>query len=1166
MRSGASALRRSLRIARTIRCAQLVFGIALLVADGVAAHVEGAESAATLRCQKAVQAAALKFADARERDAGKCVGALVRCLMGRPEDPSCVLRTSTVCAQTYQKQAKLTATLRATIRKKCEPGTLLGADGVGFGRSTAGCAVNPALDAVDAAIACLAEAQVCAGARSLVTVVPPTAALVRSSGALSSLPVGSTCLPDHAPSGDANAKAAAPCVAAMLKASARDHGGWRTAYGKCLAAVFACGDSAGADPACMGRATATCDAAFRKAPPVDPGTVAVERACAADKTPYAALVAADGANIGALAATCASVGIPSLDGIAAWRACIARTAACQAGEVMRRVSPRGIEGLAAIGLPALQSFCPGFVPVPTRTPTPTATPTATATPSATSTATATRTVTPTVTLTATPTATPTPSQTATPLATATVTATSTRTPTPTRTVTPTPTPPGGMTPTATATPDSSLCDAAPAPYGLTSRPSNATCRLDGTPDEFPSLELERAFPSLGFERPVQLTYAPDGGDRIFVVEQTGRIKVFQNSDATTTTTVFLNVSGLLPPCCDEQGLLGLAFHPDYATNGFFYVFYSAPTPRRSVIARYRVSADPNVADAASGQVIFEVERPYANHNGGQLVFGPDGMLYASLGDGGDQWDPGNRAQSLGTTLGKILRIDVDETDPGLAYAIPSDNPFVGVGGARGEIWAYGLRNPWRMSFDRLTHALFAGDVGQGTREEIDLIQRGGNYGWKKVEGDVCFDTQQACSSGDLVAPLAVYGRADGCAVVGGFVYRGTRLPELYGAYVYGDYCSGNLWALRWDGETADVQPLTASHLSIFGFGEDRDGEVYVLNGYGTIHRFRRPSGAAIGTFPRTLSATGCYADLGTRAPAPGLIPYDVQSPLWSDGAGKRRFLALPDGGAIGHTTDGAWTMPEGAILVKEFSLELERGNPASARMLETRFLVRGADGWDGYTYRWNDEQTEAHLLDGAASATFAVTDPASPGAPVTHTHYFPSRSDCRGCHTTAAGGTLGMQTAQLNRDFDFGGVTDNQLRAFEHIGLFGGCLPARPATLPSLADPAATSATLAARARSYLHANCAHCHRPNGTAPTLIDLRAETPFAATNLCDVAPEAGDLGVSDARLVRPGEPEQSILWLRLAMRGSAQMPPLASHVVDPLGSEVVADWIASLAGCP
>lgn len=306
------------------------------------------------------------------------------------------------------------------------------------------------------------------------------------------------------------------------------------------------------------------------------------------------------------------------------------------------------------------------------------------------------------------------------------------------------------------------------------------------------------------------------------------------------------------------------------------------------------------------------------------------------------------------------------------------------------------------------------------------------------------------------------------------------------------------------------------------------------------------------------------SDVPGRVPAPELVPYDVRSPLWSDGAEKRRFLVIPDGTSIGFRASGAWDLPVGAILVKEFALELERGNPASTHALETRFFVRRASGWEGYTYQWNDAQTEAYLLDNGTTRTFTVTDPDEP-QPIQHTHVYPSRSDCQRCHTAAAGGTLGLQTGQLNRSFDYGAVTDNQLRALEHAGFFGGCLPARPPALAQLADPTDATANLAARARSYLHANCAHCHLPGGTAPTAFDLRAETAWSATGLCDAVPQHGDLGVPGARLVRPGNAGDSTIWLRAAMRGADQMPPLATLLPDEHGSNVIEAWIDDLAGC-
>ncbi len=1130
---------------------------ALLVVDArpvLARRAADPQAAAALRCQKAVAAAAKRFGAGRDRDAGKCVGSLVRCLMGRPGDDGCALRASAACGRSYQKQETLAASLRTSIRKRCDGSSLLPAAAVGFATVLDRCKTTALVDDVDNAVSCLADAHVCAGARTVAAAVPRTAALLASAGVLSSLPLGTSCLPDYVVPRDTSVddgKLAAPCTTAMLRAAEHDQDAWRTAYLKCLGALFACGDPAAGEEACWTHAASTCTAAFAKTPAVDPAAADLASDCTEAKVPFAVLADVAGAAAGALAPTCAEVGITALTDAGAWRACITRTTACEVAGTMPFVFPRGDGLLARVGRSRLPYFCPGFVPVPTRTPTPTATATVTPTPTAT--------------------VTTTPTATATPVPTVSPTRTATRTPSPTPTGTPiktvTPTPGGGPTtvPSPSATANAS-CDGDAAPYGLTTRPVATTCHLDGSPDQFPSLEVERAFPALTFSAPVQVTHAPDGSNRLFVVEQTGQIKVFANSDAVTSTTTFLDVQSL-SNYSGEEGLLSIAFHPDYATNGYFYVFYSAANPRRTVIARYHVSANPDVADAASAQILVEIEKPYENHNGGQLLFGPDGMLYVSLGDGGSAGDPDNRAQNKGVLLGKILRIDVDHADPGLGYAVPADNPFVGVAGARPEIWALGMRNPWRMSFDRLTHALWAGDVGQGAWEEVDVIERGANYGWRRLEGDACYNPGSGCDDGTLTHPLTSYDHSNGaCAVIGGLVYRGTALPELYGAYVYADYCNGKLSALRWDGSDVTVQPLATYGTGISSFGEDRDGEVYMTNVvYGQILRLRRPAGAPAGDFPLTLSATGCFDDVPTRHPAPGLIPYDVQSPLWADGAGKRRFLVLPAGSAIGYTAAGAWDLPEGTILVKEFDLELERGNPASTRPLETRFLVRRAVGWDGYTYQWNDAQTEAYLLDAATTKTFDVTDPQQPGVPLTHTHYFPSRGDCVRCHGGANGAPLGVQTAQLNRVHDYDGVSDNQLRAFEHVGLFGACLPARPASLPLLPDPADTNASLAARARSYLHANCSHCHRPGGAAPTAFDLRNETPFAATGICDALPQAGDLGVANARIVSPGHAEESILWLRAAMRGSSQMPPLATLVPDPDGSALIEDWITSLTGC-
>src|SRR6267142_6533183 len=271
----------------------------------------------------------------------------------------------------------------------------------------------------------------------------------------------------------------------------------------------------------------------------------------------------------------------------------------------------------------------------------------------------------------------------------------------------------------------------------------------------------------GLSSPLGVVHAGDGSGHLFIVEQTGRIRIHDGPQVQADP--FLDVTTLIT-CCGERGLLGLAFHPDYATNGLFYVHYTN-TAGNTAVARYRVSADPNVADPASAQVLLNVTQPpFTNHKGGQLAFGPDGFLYIGLGDGGSGGDPFGNGQSLQTLLGKMLRIDVDSTDPGLQYAIPADNPFA-AGGGRPEIWAYGLRKPWRFSFERGTGRLFCGDVGQDKYEEIDILQSGGNFGWNVMEGMHCYNPASGCNKSGLILPIAEYDHNEGDAVIGGYVYK-----------------------------------------------------------------------------------------------------------------------------------------------------------------------------------------------------------------------------------------------------------------------------------------------------------------------------------------------------------------------------------------------------------
>ena len=353
-----------------------------------------------------------------------------------------------------------------------------------------------------------------------------------------------------------------------------------------------------------------------------------------------------------------------------------------------------------------------------------------------------------------------------------------------------------------------------------------------------AFSVEVAFPNLNFQRMVFLTYPGDGSNRLFLVLQPGCIMVFPNDESVSSAKEFLNIQNRVNDEGNEEGLLGLAFDPDYATNGFFYVYYSAGGPRRSVVSRFSVSEDdPNRADYVSEEVILVVPQPYGNHNGGNILFGPDGYLYIGLGDGGSGGDPQGNGQNPGTLLGSILRIDPRTPSVGRNYSIPSDNPFVGVPGFREEIWAYGLRNPWRFSFDSETDELWAGDVGQNRWEEIDIVIKGGNYGWNIMEGAHCFRPSVSCDETGLELPIMEYPHGEGCSVTGGYVYRGPRLPSLNGAYIYGDFCSGKIWALRYDGQrVTDHTLLVDSDLQISSFGQDQEEELYILSFDGRIYR------------------------------------------------------------------------------------------------------------------------------------------------------------------------------------------------------------------------------------------------------------------------------------------------------------------------------------------
>jgi uncharacterized repeat protein (TIGR03806 family) len=724
------------------------------------------------------------------------------------------------------------------------------------------------------------------------------------------------------------------------------------------------------------------------------------------------------------------------------------------------------------------------------------------------------------------------------------------------------------------------------PHGIEKRTFWTASRVIGSPEPPPQYATESAFGKLKFDHPVDLAAAP-GSERLFVAEhQSGHVFSFPNKPdvSQSDAELFLDLSG------PDRETWSMAFHPGYVTNHFVYVCYNdkKPKPDRNRVSRFYV--DPtNSLHAVKDSEYIVLEWVTGGHNGGCIRFGSDGFLYVSTGDGAGIGDELNTGQFLGDLLAGVLRIDVNKSDLGHPYAIPVDNPFITVPGARPEIWAYGLRNPWKMSFDRTTGDLWLGDVGQDLWEMVYLIQRGANYGWPVMEGNHPYNPKIKPGGPSPISPPVVeHGHFEARSLTGGFVYRGARLKELQGAYIYADYETGKIWALRYqDGQVKEHRELLQTPVHISSFGEDNDGELYLVAYEGMIHRIvPAPKIEQPHEFPRKLSETGLFTSTEAHQPAPGLIPYDVNAPLWSDHALKERFIGLPRATQIGFQLEGGWDFPEGAVLMKTFSLEMERGNRKSVRRLETRLLTLQKGLWRGYTYLWNEEQTDADLIPAAGmNRTYRITDARAPGGVGEQTWHFPSRSECILCHTYPTKWVLGLNTLQMNKDHDYGEVTDNQIRTLNHLGVFGETLRealknagmmgsatdndanavemAKAITkLPHLVNPQDTTATLDARARSYLHANCSHCHMDYGGGNARFQLLWSLPLEKTGILGAVPQNGNLGINDARIVVPGNPDRSLIPFRMAKLGQGRMPHVASAVVDEQAVKLVREWIAGL----
>ncbi|HEX3314021.1 MAG TPA: PQQ-dependent sugar dehydrogenase [Gemmataceae bacterium] len=718
----------------------------------------------------------------------------------------------------------------------------------------------------------------------------------------------------------------------------------------------------------------------------------------------------------------------------------------------------------------------------------------------------------------------------------------------------------------------------------------------GTPEPPLPYVTERVFPKLTFREPVFMVHPPTsaGADRWFVGERFGRIWSFPKNPDVAKADLVVDFAKQLDSFDPSQTkgvseCYALAFHPQFAKNRYVYVCLifdgnarRQQLPDGSRISRFKMTdTDPPRIDVKTEQIVLTWLG--GGHNGCDMHFGNDGFLYISTGDGAspnppDRYDFG---QDMSSFNSKILRIDVDKSGSGKNYGIPADNPFVKMPGARPEVYAYGFRNPWRMSFDRPTGDLWVGDVGWELWEMVDRVQKGGNYGWSIKEGPQDVRPNGKRGPTPILPPTLDFPHTEAASITGGYVYRGKRLPDLIGAYLCGDWVTRKLWATKFDGDRIVWhKEIAQGNERVVAFSQDTDGELFFLHhdDRGSIHRLV-PNPEAKDykdVFPRKLSDTGLFASVVDHKLAAGVFPFQVAAARWVDGATTDRFVAIPGAGTAELYDEfrrleadffGSFLFPPaGTVLGETFMLETKHGDPGTRRRLETQILHFDGKHWRGYSYRWNDTGTDADLV-GARGADLKidVADPTLPGGKHRQTWHLPSRTECMICHNPWSGYALAFTPLQLQRDIDIGGTKASQIDHLRSLGLIDLKHADRDGkvSLPTpLANPYDRDAPLDARARSYLHVNCSHCHQFGAGGSVDIEFRYTESLDHTKAVDVPPVQGTFGIDGAKIIAPGDPYRSTLYYRMAKMGRGRMPHIGSEIIDEPGVRLMHDWIRSL----
>lgn len=710
----------------------------------------------------------------------------------------------------------------------------------------------------------------------------------------------------------------------------------------------------------------------------------------------------------------------------------------------------------------------------------------------------------------------------------------------------------------------SIVSAAIAAHAQTRTPWT-TSRIQGSPEPPKPFVSKQVFAWVTFDSALDMASVPGLGQWI-IVENSGKLWSMPDdvqTAQTAQTTLALDLKAL-HPAVDHA--YGVAFHPKFKENKQVFVTYTNgdKLDDGSRLSRFVVKQErPLVIDPASEEIL--VTWRSGGHNGAAVAFGNDGMLYLSTGDSEVPAppDPLMTGQNLKDLLCCVLRIDVDHKGDGKAYAVPKDNPFITTPDARPEIWCYGLRNPWKISFDRPTGNLWCGDVGWEQWEQIYLLKRGANYGWSAMEGNNPILPERKDPT-PITPPVVTHPHSEAASITGGFVYHGTQLPELEGAYVYGDYETGKIWALWHDGrQITRHDEIADTAQKIVTFGQSENGELYFIHWdkSSTIHRLaRNPNAGKPSNFPRKLSETGLFSDVVNQTPATGVQPYDIRAPMWADGARGSRFIGIPGSEGIATSvrtnkqgkTDSKDTWPKDSVLAKTLATRLDQSDPSSVRKIETQVLHFDGESWNAYSYRWNDKGTDADLVGARGDErVIELTGAGQPGGRHHHTWRFHSRAECIRCHNAWCGFAPGFQPQQL---------TDSSAHTLAALGLTDESFPKKSAA--RLSDPHEENLTSEARARSWLHANCAHCHRENGGGSVPLKLNAEMALNDMRAINEMPTRGDFGVKGAKIITPGSPWTSVLLHRIATSGAGHMPVIGPQDVDSDALGFMAEWILSM----